>query len=70
MPSPRDITGDLGKLREKGVLPKGETPRFRSQMLSSAERRMAPNYPGLLGTVVLLAVLSLQAVILGWLAAW
>lgn len=65
MPRVKDITGDLGKLRGKKVLPKGEAPPPPRTV--NPERRMAFNPSSFFFWTVILAFVVLQFVFLAWL---
>jgi len=66
MPHVKDITHDLGKLRDKHVLPTGAAPVLPQAF--RLERPPAFNGPGFLFWVLICVFLALQAIFLFWLA--
>ena len=65
MPYVKDITGDLGKLRDKGALPKGRAPTLPQPFARG--RTMAPNCASIFFWATILAALALQGAFLIWL---
>lgn len=66
MPRVKDITGDLGKLRKKKVLPSGEAPALPHP--SNLERKMAFNPSSFFFWTVIFCFIVLQFGFLFWLA--
>ncbi|HSH08801.1 MAG TPA: hypothetical protein VK995_00320 [Oceanipulchritudo sp.] len=66
MPRVKDITHDLGKLRDKNILPTGVAPVM--PQMYRLERKPAFNAPGFLFWVLIIVFLALQAIFLFWLA--
>ncbi|MFO7724843.1 MAG: hypothetical protein R6V45_04760 [Oceanipulchritudo sp.] len=62
----RDITGDLGKLRDRGVLPSGKERPVSPPALE--ERQPGTNLPGIFFWSVIGGCLVLQFVFLIWLS--
>jgi hypothetical protein len=65
MPHVKDITGDLGKLRDKGALPRGEAPTLPQPVARG--RTMALNSISIFFWATILAALALQVAFLIWL---
>ena len=66
MPGVKDITSDLGKLREKKVLPSGEAPVLPGNWIP--ERKPAFNAFGWFFWVLIGSFLLFQLVFLAWIA--
>ena len=67
MPRVKDITGDLGKLSKRQVLPKGEAPVMPQQY--KLERKPAFNGSSFFFWTIIGFFLVLQVVFLFWLAS-
>ena len=65
MPKARDITGDLGKLRDRGALPSGKERPIPTR--PPKERKPAPNLAGIFSWSVIGGCLLLQFLFLLWL---
>ncbi|NDV62170.1 hypothetical protein G0Q06_06900 [Puniceicoccales bacterium CK1056] len=65
MPGAKDITGDIGKLRNRNVLPRGEAPVLPN--LSHQERKIAFNALSFFFWTLVCLFLVLQLVFLAWL---
>ena len=65
MPHVKDITGDLGKLRNKGALPGGQAPALPLPVARG--RTMATNSASIFFWAIILAALALQLAFLLWL---
>lgn len=66
MPKAEDITGDIGKLRSRKVLPDGEIPVLPHPR--NAERRLAFNPSSFFFWTIILCFVVLQFAFLWWLA--
>ena len=66
MPGAKDITGDLGKLRKRKVLPRGEAPVLPHA--SHQERRIAFNALSFFFWTLVCIFLVLQLAFLTWLS--
>jgi hypothetical protein len=62
-----DLTGDLGKLSKKGVLPGQQQRRQPAPSRVTRERRLATDPPGLLIWTLIGSALVLQLAFLIWL---
>ena len=67
MPGVRDITKDIGKLRDKNVLPRGQAPVLPQAY--RLERKPAFNYPGFFFWILIAFFLVLQLAFLFWLGS-
>ena len=67
MPQPKDITGELGKLSKRNVLPKGHAPVL--PQIFRLERKPAFNGSSFFCWLMIAFFLALQFVFLLWLAA-
>lgn len=67
MPHVHDITGDIGKLRSKRVLPSGEPPTLPREI--HAERKMAFNAISFSLWTLIVLFFVLQFAFLVWLAS-
>ena len=66
MPGAKDITGDLGKLRDRKVLPQGQPPALPDP--SHQERRIAFNGLSFFFWTLVVLFLVLQLAFLTWLS--
>ena len=66
MAKARDITGDLGNLRNRGVLPSGKERPLPVRSLE--ERKPGTNLPGIFCWSVIGGCLVLQCIFLVWLS--
>ena len=66
MPGVKDITRDIGKLRKRDILPKGEAPVM--PRLHRLERQPAFNASGVFSWIMIGFLLALQVIFLFWLA--
>jgi hypothetical protein len=66
MPGAKDITGDLGKLRQHKVLPRGEAPILPHR--SQQERKTAFNALSFFFWTLVVIFLVLQLAFLAWLS--
>jgi hypothetical protein len=60
-----DLTGELGRLGKRGVLPSGERPPTPARL---PERPLAPDFPGILMWTLIGGFLACQVAFLIWLA--
>jgi hypothetical protein len=68
MPKAKDLTGDLGRLRNTGALPTGaHAPVFRAQSMRMDRRTTAFNLPGWLIGTILFGFAIIQCAFLIWL---
>ena len=66
MPGVKDITRDIGKLRNRNILPKGQAPVL--PQIHRLERQPAFNATGIFFWIMIGFFLALQVIFLFWLA--